>query len=249
MRFILANDDGVEAVGIKTIANSLKRSGHDVTVVAPFANRSGFSHSLSVRKNMGFKKNVGGYDDGIKVYALDGTPADCIKFAVHHFGKDSFDVVISGINNGSNISYDTMYSGTVGAAMEGGLQGLPSFALSVGIADKAECFETCAEVFLEIFPKLYEKYDKSFIYNINCPDLEKSRIKGVKMTKLGSISYDESYTPVEIEGKEGFVLKGNLNREQTTDLTTDVGAFFGGYVSVTPLSVDRTCYSALEELQ
>lgn len=249
MRFVISNDDGVQAVGIKTIANALNKAGHDVTVVAPYANRSGFSHSLSVRKNMGFMRNVGGYDDGVKVYTLDGTPADCIKFAVHHFGKDAFDVVLSGINNGSNISYDTMYSGTVGAAMEGGLQGLPSFALSVGIADKAECFETCAEVFLEIFESLYEKRNGSFIYNVNCPDLKKEEIKGVKITRLGRISYDESYTPIEIDGGEGFILKGNLNKEQITDLNTDVGAFFNGYVSVTPLAIDRTCFAALEELQ
>ncbi len=247
MRFVIANDDGVDAVGIKTIANALNRAGYDVTVVAPFANRSGFSHSISVRKAMGFKcENVEGYDDGVKVYALDGTPADCIKFAAHHFGKDAFDVVISGINNGSNIGYDNLYSGTVGAAMEGGLQGFPSFALSVGIADRASHFETCAQVFLEILPKLLGKIGKNRIFNVNCPDMGREELKGVRMTRLGKISYDESYTPIDIDGKEGFILKGGLNDTQEKNIDTDVGAFFGGYVSVTPLLVDRTDESFTE---
>lgn len=249
MRFIIANDDGVEAVGIKTIANALKRAGHDVTVVAPFANRSGFSHSLSVRKNMGFKNGLSGYAEGVKVYALDGTPADCVKFAVHHFGEDSFDVVLSGINNGANLSYDTMYSGTVGAAMEGGIQGMTSVALSVGLADKATHFQTAAEVFIGVLPQILEHDRSNVVWNVNVPDVSEEEIKGIRFTRLGRINYDETYTAVDMEKEGGYILKGRLKEEQISDLSTDVGAFFKGYVSITPLAVDRTNHAVLEELE
>lgn len=250
MKFIIANDDGVEAVGIKTIANALKKQGHDVTVVAPLSNRSGFSHSLSVRKEMAFFGEIDGYADGVRVFALDGTPADCVKFAISHFGKEAFDVVLSGINNGSNISYDTMYSGTVGAAMEGGNQGIMSVALSVGIADKATHFDTLANIFVDnILFELIGKNKEGIVWNINCPDLEKSLIKGIRYTRLGRIKYDERYTLVEKDGGKGYVLKGELEGVQTAELETDVGAFFNGYISITPLFVDRTAFSVLEELR
>lgn len=248
MRILISNDDGVDAIGIKTLANALFSKGHEITVVAPNGNRSGFSHSLTVRKGMRFYKDIQGYEDGIRVFSLDGTPADCVKFSVSHFGDEAFDLVVSGINEGPNMGVDIMYSGTVGAATEGAFHGINSFAISLATHENAINFGTCAKVLIDNMDRIIELNHKNIVWNINCPNIKFEQLKGVRFTKIGRVLYDDTYYDHDIDGYDGYILDGLPKKDQSTDLETDVGAVFGGYASITPLLVDRTNYSLLKEL-
>ena len=127
MRILVANDDGIESEGIKTLAKVLSKR-HKVTIVAPDGNRSAFSHSLTISKNLIFKEVK--VSDDFDAYTVSGTPADCVKFALHYFTDEKFDMVCSGINMGNNLGSDIMYSGTVAAAVEANFLGLKSIAFS-----------------------------------------------------------------------------------------------------------------------
>ena len=131
MRILVTNDDGIQSEGVKTLAELLSKKGHKVTVVAPDGNRSAFSHSLSIYKTLTFlRQNI---SENFEAYSLSGTPADCVKFAVHYFENKPFDFVCSGINGGNNLGSDTCYSGTVAAGLEANFFGIKSIAFSLVI--------------------------------------------------------------------------------------------------------------------
>ena len=155
MRILVTNDDGIASEGLKTLASVLVKKGHNVIVVAPDGNRSAFSHSLSIHKNLVFTPlgNKNGYDE----YTLDGTPADCVKFACHYFEKTPFDLVCSGINLGNNLGSDTCYSGTVSAGLEANFFGIKSIAFS-NVAHHDQDFAANARVIEKHFEKFYEIY-------------------------------------------------------------------------------------------
>ncbi len=247
MKILISNDDGINAIGIKTLANGLFMAGHTVLVVAPSDNRSGFSHSLSIRKPMGLNHGAEEYHKGIETFALDGTPADCIKFGCYHFADFNPDIVITGINDGPNLAIDTMYSGTVGSAMEGANNGKKAIAVSLASHRNCIYFDTCVKVILEVLNKLYKREDK-VVWNVNVPNIPFEEIKGYKYTRLGKICYNETYDRVDCEN-ETYFLQGDMLKEQSDDIETDVGAVMCSYVSITPILVDRTAYSVLEEIK
>lgn len=249
MRILVSNDDGVVARGIKTIANALYKAGHEVTVVAPSGNRSGFSHSLTVRRPMKLNRNCEGYNQGINVYSLDGTPADCVKFGCYFLRDKNFEIVVSGINDGPNLGVDTMYSGTVGAGMEGLNQGKKAVAVSLAGHYSPTNFEATAKIVVDNLEKLASFSDR-VLFNINCPDLPFEQIKGVVWTRIGEIFYDDSYSlSEESEGDdECYILGGAPKEKQSEDIGTDCGAVNCGYASITPLKIDRTCYDVLGKL-
>ena len=250
MRILMSNDDGYSAIGIKTMANALANAGHEILVVAPSENRSGFSHSLSIRKPMRLysKPNCEGYDERVTVYALEATPADCIKFSCFHFKEFKADMVVSGINDGPNLGIDTMYSGTVGAGMEGINHGIKAIAVSIATYETPVHFDTCARFVVEKIEELYN-IDKLVLWNFNCPDLEYDKVKGVMHTRIGRLFYNDCYDKSEVEGTEAYSLGGTPRINKDDHSGTDVGAVFSGYTSITPIMCDRTCYTTLEELK
>lgn len=186
--FLLCNDDGVHAPGIQVLASKLRTIG-DVIVVAPHVEKSASSHAITISMPLRMEKLN---DD---VYAVEGTPADCVMFALQKLLVNRKpDWVISGINRGSNLGHDVLYSGTVGAAMEGALHGIPSIAISShNKGQKYYLYETAADVLLKIlndrnlFPPL------KGVLNINVPNVEYTELQGFKVATLGKRIYEEQF--------------------------------------------------------
>ena len=236
MKILVTNDDGISSEGIKTLATVLAEK-HEVTVVAPDGNRSAFSHSLTISKNLVFKKEE--VSDKFDAYSISGTPADCVKFALHYFGENSFDIVCSGINMGNNLGSDIQYSGTVAAAIEANFFGLRSIAFS-NTARKDFNFDENAKVIAKIFERLVELSSPRYALNVNLPNFEP---KGVKCAHIGIQKYSDEY----IENEDGtYRLVGEPADYKEND-DSDVSLAGRGFVTITPVLYDRTDYSSMEK--
>ena len=230
MRILVTNDDGIQSEGVKTLAELLSKKGHKVTVVAPDGNRSAFSHSLSIYKKLTFlRQNI---SENFEAYSLSGTPADCVKFAVHYFETKPFDFVCSGINGGNNLGSDTCYSGTVAAGLEANFFGIKSIAFS-NVANKDFDFKENAEAIDEIFDKLVEISDGGYVLNVNLPN---GKHKGVKIVPLGVQKYTDEYQ----KNDDGtYMLTGYpicLEKGEYCDVEFSNKK----YITVAPIMYDRT---------
>ena len=240
MKILLVNDDGVFAPGINALARALKKK-HDVVMVAPASERSGFSQSLTYMSPIKAEKVTLQGNEDVEAYAVSGSPADCAKFGVRHVMKWDVDVVISGINNGFNIGTDIYYSGTVGAATEAVMFGVPAIAVSQRRSKTDEIdFDFAAEYiasFLETAD--IKSLPPRTLLNINFPLDPEKGIKGTKITSQGVLEYNEYYEKIEGE-KDTYRLKGKLELDPPEG--TDFHAVLNGYVSVSALKYDRTDY-------
>jgi 5'-nucleotidase len=240
MYILLSNDDGYQAEGLSVLAKALSQHA-EITVVAPDKNRSAASNSLTLE--MPLRASIG--ENGfIKV---DGTPTDCIHLAITGLLEKEPDMVFAGINHGSNLGDDVLYSGTVAAATEGRFLGLPAVAVSLAGGEELSHFETAAHVAVTLLKQLIAKpLPKDTILNVNVPDVPINELKGYQATKLGQRHKSE---PV-ITGKDprGRLLYwvGPPGAEQDAGLGTDFYAISNGYVSVTPLQLDLTWYDRIE---
>ncbi len=240
MRILIVNDDGIESKGLISLAEALSDK-NEIIVVAPDGNRSAFSHSLTINSDLFFKERK--ISDKIKAFTLSGTPADCVKFAVHYFKEKKFDLVCSGINIGNNLGSDTLYSGTVAAGIEGNYFGIPSIAFS-NLEYTNLKFKDNAEVIKNLFPKILKIVSPYYTLNVNIPNKALSDIKGVKFTKLGTAHYDDYYEKSETGG---FRLKGDpVVGYATAD--EDIFWAYKDYVTITPISYNRTDFKRLSEL-
>ncbi|MBP5173282.1 MAG: 5'/3'-nucleotidase SurE [Bacteroidales bacterium] len=245
MKILLTNDDGYQAKGIHALAHIMKRFG-DVTVVAPKTHHSGMSMAISLGlKPLGFRDL--GIIDGAQWMYLDGTPASCAKFAIDEVFKDGLpDVVISGINHGSNASTAMWYSGTIGAAREGALGGVPAFAVSLNNLHEDADFSVVEQLFPAIFEKLMANLpkDKIVVYNINFPDLPADKISGVRMTTQGVEKWVNEFVPVDpserAEGEAYYVMAGDVVPLPDNPECSDNWAEDHGYISITPHSLNNT---------
>ncbi len=244
MYILLSNDDGYLAEGLSTLANALGQHA-DISVVAPDKNRSAASNSLTLE--MPLRASVG--ENGfIKV---DGTPTDCVHLAITGLLEKEPDMVFAGINHGGNLGDDVLYSGTVAAATEGRFLGLPAVAISLaGSGEQVTYFETAAHVAVSILKQLIAKpLPKDTLLNVNVPDIAIKKLKGYQATRLGQRHKSE---PV-ITGKDprGRLLYwvGPPGAEQDAGPGTDFFAISSGYVSVTPLQLDLTWYSRINEIK
>ncbi|ESS72345.1 5'-nucleotidase SurE [Methyloglobulus morosus KoM1] len=244
MYILLSNDDGYLAEGLSTLANALGQHA-DISVVAPDKNRSAASNSLTLE--MPLRASVG--ENGfIKV---DGTPTDCVHLAITGLLEKEPDMVFAGINHGGNLGDDVLYSGTVAAATEGRFLGLPAVAISLaGGGEQVTHFETAAHVAVTILKQLIAKpLPKDTLLNVNVPDIAIKDLKGYQATRLGQRHKSE---PV-ITGKDprGRLLYwvGPPGAEQDAGPGTDFFAISSGYVSVTPLQLDLTWYSRINEIK
>ena len=239
MRILVTNDDGIESEGLKALAEVLIKIGHEVTVVAPDGNRSAFSHSLSIHKNLCFKTHD--FSDLCNAYTLSGTPADCVKFACHYFDKEPFDMVCSGINIGNNLGSDTCYSGTVSAGLEANFFGIKSIAFSN--VSHEECdFEANKRAIAKYFDKLVSVASPAYVLNVNMPN---GKDDGIKAARLGKQLYSDEY---QRNADGTFVLTG-FPVPFDTDDDSDVVLSRNGYVTVTPIIYDRTAYEALKKIK
>ena len=241
MKILLSNDDGFLAPGLNVLANVLGEIA-DITVVAPDRNRSGASNSLTLDNPLRVMTAENGF------FSVNGTPTDCVHLAVTGLLKEMPDMVVSGINEGSNLSDDVLYSGTVAAATEGRFLGLASIAVSLA-GPKCQYYETAAHIAKILV--LHLKKDplpKDTILNVNVPDLPLSELRGVQVTRLGTRHIAEpTVKTVDPRGRRIFWI-GQPGPEEDAGPGTDFYAVNMGYVSITPLHLDLTNYKVFEQL-
>ena len=241
MRILISNDDGFLAPGINLLAKVLGEFA-DITVVAPDRNRSGASNSLTLDNPLRATVAANGF------ITVNGTPTDCVHLAVTGLLAEMPDMVVSGINEGSNLSDDVLYSGTVAAATEGRFLGLPSIAISLA-GPKCQHYETAAEVAKMLVLRLQKSRPPAdTILNVNVPDLPMSEIKGFQVTRLGTRHVAEpTIKNTDPRGRKIYWV-GMPGPEQDAGPGTDFHAVNSGFVSVTPLHLDLTHYAVFDQL-
>ena len=242
MKILVTNDDGYQSSGLQMLCSQLSLRGHDVYVIAPDGQRSGFSHAIDFHKNLTFRR-LASYCGAKEAYICSGTPADCARIGYLHLGI-KFDLLIAGPNNGANSGRSIIYSGTVGAAEEGTMCGITSIALS-RLGHGGPYFST-VEYLVDNLEKLASiKLPNAFL-NINVPDLPTSEIKGVKVCSqsLQLPLFDDYYEEVE----DGVVQILGKRMECPAD-DSDVSWCDNGYITITPLSISRTDYDSLTVLK
>jgi len=242
MRILLSNDDGYFAPGLAALAQALGTVA-EVTVVAPERDRSGASNSLTLDRPLTLRKSSSGF------YYVNGTPTDCVHLAVTGWLPQLPDMVISGINHGANMGDDTIYSGTVAAATEGFLLGIPSIAISLAGVTMGH-YATAAQVALD----LVERYRKqplpqAMLLNVNVPDLPYMELKSVETTRLGKRHKAEPVVKAESPRGEIVYWVGAAGGAQDAGEGTDFHAVAQGRVSITPLQVDLTHFDQVDSIK
>lgn len=239
MKILLTNDDGYQAPGIIHLAQVL-RSMAEVTVVAPERDRSGASNSLTLDSPMRATRTDNGF------IRVDGTPTDCVHLAITGLLEQEPDMVVAGINAGANLGDDVIYSGTVAAAMEGRFLGLPALAISlVG----HEHYDTAAQVALQFIARLCaDPLPADTILNINVPDIPLEEIAGFEATRLGHRHKAERVIQAKDPRGRPIYWVGPPGAEQDAGAGTDFDAIRRHFVSVTPILVDLTRYTALDKV-
>ena len=233
MRILLSNDDGYFAPGLAALQQALSAVA-DITVVAPERDRSGASNSLTLDRPLTVRKAANGY------FYVNGTPTDCVHLAVTGLLDTLPDVVISGINHGANMGEDTIYSGTVAAATEGFLLGIPSFAVSLASFRGAH-YESAAKVALELVTIARERLlPQPVLLNVNVPDVAPVELGGFEVTRLGKRHKAEGVVRGKNPRGETIYWIGAAGAAQDAGPGTDFHAVASNHVSVTPLRVDLT---------
>ncbi len=241
MRILLSNDDGCTAPGLRCLAEHL-RGAHTVQVVAPDRNRSGASNSLTILNPL----RVQQHEDG--AYCVDGTPTDCVHMALTGFLDYTPDMVVSGINAGANLGDDTLYSGTVAAAMEGRHLGYPAIAVSC-VSYDVRHYPTAARVTMRLIERLqHEPLPGDTILNVNVPDVPYEALTGFEVTRLGNRHRAEPVTSTRDPRGRQIYWIGAAGPEQDSGPGTDFHAIAHRRVSITPLVVDLTRHGAMERL-
>jgi len=232
VRILLSNDDGYFAPGLEHLARALEPHG-EITVVAPERDRSGASNSLTLDRPLMVRRAPNGF------FFVNGTPTDCVHLAVTGLLEHEPDVVISGINLGANMGDDTIYSGTVAAATEGYLLGVPSFAISL-TSKTAAHFETAAAVAAELVERHKRNPAGRWLLNINVPDRPRASVPGYRITRLGRRHKAEKVIKAQNPRGEVVYWVGAAGAAADAGEGTDFHAVDAGYVSVTPLQIDLT---------
>ena len=235
MKILLTNDDGIGAKGISVLANWAKRLG-EVTVVAPKTEQSAKSHGINIHSEMEIKEVD--FPGAARAFAVDSTPADCVRFALLGLGE-KFDLVLSGINCGLNIGTDIVYSGTVGAIFEAAAEGVPAVAVSTQ-PDYLDGAESHLCRVCDFFRK-HNLLSYSSLYNVNIP----KDAKDILFTSQGGRYYNDTF---EKTGDFSYRQRGMCVHNDQKNFTLDTDAALNGYISVTPITLDRTDYKVLSEI-
>lgn len=242
MKILLSNDDGFLAPGIRCLAQELSMIA-EVTIVAPDRNRSGVSNSLTLDRPLQIMQHAE------REFSVNGTPTDCVHLAITGLLKEMPDMVISGINEGANLSDDVLYSGTVAAAMEGRFLGFPAIAVSLA-GEHMRYYQTAAEIIRSIVENIgVNPLPNLSILNINVPDLPISEIQGVQMTRLGARHLARPMLESANPRGQPVYWVGLPGEMQDAGAGTDYFAISSGCVSVTPLQLDLTKYEEVITLQ
>jgi 5'-nucleotidase len=244
--FLVTNDDGYLAPGIKSLARALERLG-DIVVVAPDREQSATSHSLTLHRPLRMRQTMSNW------YHVDGTPTDCVMLAVDAILDQRPDYVFSGINHGGNMGEDVSYSGTVSAAMEGTMLGIPSVAISLVGGDEQwlEGYESVVQRLAEriIAAPARDLFPGDTLLNVNLPDRDPATVKGVQITTLGKRVYADSVVvDKDPHGKTYYWIGGGAPTWEGPE-GSDYLAVEAGYVSITPIHLDLTHHRAVAGLE
>ena len=259
MKILITNDDGYKAKGIQALVRTMKKYG-EITVVAPKHHQSGMSMAVSLGKLIAVKDL--GFEDGVHRYYVDGTPASCVKYAIDElFTPQTWpDVVLSGINHGSNASTAMWYSGTIGAARESCLVGIPSIGVSLDNMSHDADFSAVEELFPAIFEQLMAVYPKGgrVIDNVNFPALPASEIKGVRVCVQGDMLWEKEFVhPSELgiddippleDGERIFMMAGTPVPGDNPAESDNI-ALEEGYIAITPQAKSNTDFDEYRRLQ
>jgi 5'-nucleotidase len=246
LKILLTNDDGIYAAGLAELWAVLKEIA-EITVVAPNRERSATGHGITVDRPLRAER-LSMFEG--RAWAVDGTPADCVKLAVKCLLEDQPDLIVAGINRGPNLAIDVLYSGTVSGALEGVILGFPALAVSVTEFDHPDY--RCAALFAKsLIPKILRiSIGRDTLLNVNVPSLPASEIAGVRITKLGSKRYLNAFeVRTDPRGRKYYWLGGESVVDVEDGADTDVAAIGEKNISITPIHLDTTNYHALDLLR
>ncbi len=243
MHILVTNDDGILAPGLALLADVCRQVG-TVTVIAPDREQSGTSHSLTLHRPLRPTRRADG------AWQIDGTPTDCVMLAIQALMPEGPDFVFSGVNHGPNMGEDVLYSGTVAAAMEAVMLGVPGIGISFS-GSRPETLATYRDLLVDLVQRITSapNFPADTLLNVNLPLVAAGEVKGIRVTKLGSRVFSESLTRMKDPwGKEIFWIGGGTIT-WTGDEDSDHAAVREGYLSVTPLHMDLTNYNLLETVR
>ena len=247
MKIIVTNDDGIYSPGILELKKAMATLG-SVTLVAPDVQKSGVGHSITFSHPLRVRDV---YTNGDFVgYGIDGSPADCVKLAVREILKERSQLLVSGINIGANVGINVLYSGTVAAAIEGALLGIPSVAVSLEISESTPDVKGAAETAKNIIALIMKKeLPRGTLLNVNIPNISNDKIKGVKITKQFSGDFEEHYEKRTDPRGIAYYWFAGTGWPKEDVIGTDMHALKDGYISITPLRYDLTDNAFLTEVE
>lgn len=244
---LVTNDDGINAPGIRTLIEVMSELG-TVVVVAPDSPQSAMGHAITINNTLYINK-ISKENAAIEEYSCSGTPVDCVKIAVNEILKQKPDLCVSGINHGSNSSINVIYSGTMSAAVEGGIEGIPSIGFSLLDYNWNADFEPVKKAIRKIATEvLTNKLPDGVILNVNFPKLKENEFKGIRVCRqaraIWQERFDKRQTPT---GKDYYWLTGEfINLDKGED--TDEWALANGYISIVPVQYDMTAHHAIQTI-
>lgn len=244
---LVTNDDGITAPGIRALIEVMKVIG-DVVVVAPDSPQSGMGHAITINSTLHIHKiNID--NDTQSEYSCSGTPADCVKIAINEILGCKPDLCVSGINHGSNSSINVIYSGTMSAAIEAGIEGIPAIGFSNLDHNWKANFEASKKYVKSIAENVLKHgLEKGIVLNVNIPNLDERDIKGVKICRQAKANWKEEFEKRQTpQGKDYYWLSGIFENYDTGE-DTDEWALENGYVSIVPVQFDLTAHQCIEKL-
>ena len=243
---MVVNDDGITSRGLRALVEALGTVAN-IYVSAPDGQKSGASQSITITEPI--RVYDFDYPGAEAAFAVGGTPTDCTKVGLQFYREQGIemDMVYSGINIGSNFGKDTLYSGTIGAAMEAALSNVRSVAVSVD-SHSATHFEAACDVALQVIDKSMNELTPDIMLNINAPDIPPEEVKGIRYTALGNRFYIDSFIPVESEEGDSYMLDGAPLDLHDIEEIYDVTATWDNYVSITPMHFDYTAHDYIKKV-
>lgn len=246
---LVTNDDGITAPGISVLVEAVRALG-EVVVVAPDSPQSGQGHAITLTQPMRIQEQDL-FGDDVKAYTTNGTPVDCVKMANSVILKDrTIDFCVSGINHGSNVAINILYSGTMSAAMEASLEGIPSIGFSITEFDHSADFSPYQDLVTKICQYIMEEgMQNTSLLNVNIPYIPIAEIKGLKVCRQAEANWKEDYVGnLDPFGRQYYWMSGEF-RNDDPGKDTDVVALESGYVSIVPCMHDLTAYKAISSLK
>ena len=244
-KILITNDDGIAAPGIKALTEVMHELG-EIYIIAPDSAQSGMGHAITINSTLELK-HIPGFLGTENAYSCTGTPVDCVKMGVHEVMKTRPNLCVSGINHGSNSSINVIYSGTMSAAVEGGIEGIPSIGFSLCDYSWDANFENIKPFIKKIALEVLEKgLPEGVILNVNFPKTD--NIKGIKICRQAKAAWEEEFDKrTNPMGKEYYWLTGKfVNHDNGED--TDEWALANDYISIVPVHFDLTAYHAIQQL-